>query len=764
MPIVQHVDQSRRYGLGPVTLILARTLLFTAVLAAVVLRFYQLGRDSLRLDEILTQQFAKMRPADMITAVASGDVHPPLFYLVAHFSRVAFGGSDFAARLPAVFAGVLAIPAAYALGRRLWGWPAGILAAWALAFWPAHLHYSQESRMYAQTILLGLVSLYWMYRSLTTGQGRAWLGYAIATALALYTHFFSFMLLAGQGVFVALWGLGRIIQANQAERGNILRRHVLPFIGAIGVFAVAYVPWFRNLLTQQERLTGADVPLKGFSELLTAAIGVSRVVLSSLTEYQQPLIVALLVALIVGVLAAVAGRRWCALLCGLTCMLVPLTVLAFGAPPNSLYPHRVIAFLAPLMVLVTGALAAVFRLSTVAWPKSPKRSVIAVSLLALLLGLSLVPFDGAYYGRQKEDWRGVASYLAARKMPADIVVADGSLFGGGGDAGRVCQALPYYLDDGTPVVQAESGLHGHLPSERTAPGTAWGVFWVGGRTNDRAALTQEIEFAEFKDILVLRLKQPSGRLGDDTAKILEAILRLQASPQTHPDLDLALAELYDRWGQADQAQAHFAAAQKALAPGDSRLSVIPDQIALSLHAAQAAAAAGDLAEARALFRELSVSTADPTERFKILMAWAIMERFLPNLPAALDLLEQALQLQSDDVEAHANYGAVLLDANRPEDAIREFEFVLRRAPEHFWAYYYEGFAYQRSSRPDLALAALQRAIAVASDEPMRNLAITEALRTASQLKDCQTARGIVARFPTLPAQGDDVRAFLTDCR
>jgi tetratricopeptide (TPR) repeat protein len=148
----------------------------------------------------------------------------------------------------------------------------------------------------------------------------------------------------------------------------------------------------------------------------------------------------------------------------------------------------------------------------------------------------------------------------------------------------------------------------------------------------------------------------------------------------------------------------------------------------------------------------------------MLMEYAIFERFHGTPAAALPLFEQALRLRPDHVEAHVNYGAVLLDAGRAEEAAREFYFVLSKAPDHFWAKYLLGVASIKQNRPIEAFAAFEGALPLAPSDAMRNATVGFALQAAAQINDCVKARSMANLYPqALASAADDVRQFLKKC-
>src|SRR5260221_8331866 len=111
-------------------LVVAALLLGTLLNAAHLLdnRFHQ--------DEALYATFARF--------VASGPGHglllshllvdkPPLAFYLNGLSVAVLGPSEFAVRLPTLLASVVSLALVYAIGRRLYGPPAGLAAAWVMA-------------------------------------------------------------------------------------------------------------------------------------------------------------------------------------------------------------------------------------------------------------------------------------------------------------------------------------------------------------------------------------------------------------------------------------------------------------------------------------------------------------------------------------------------------------------------------------------------------------------------------------------------------
>lgn len=557
---------------------MARGALLAIMLLGTALRLYDLGADSFWVDEIITGSLIRMKLPVMLDVISKYDDHPPLFYLIVRVSAL-LGSSDFAVRLPAAFAGILCIPLMYTLGNRLIGKPAGPLASMLVAVWPAHLHYSQEARQYTLLALFALASIYWLDRGTIKSSTRSWTGYVIATSAAMYTHYFAFLLLAAQAVFVGIAGLITLVNAAPARRRRYLSPRLLFFMLSVLLCLLAYAPWYPSLLTQSKRLIGnAQSPFTRFTAVGTY-VQTAQQTLQFMGENQRTLVIALVVAMLVGLAIGAVKRRWMATIYILTYLIVPIIGVTAISSSHFFHPRYLFPLFAPILLLVAQGLTLIGEGASVSFRQHPRWKSIVWAATLVLLPVLLAPVDVAYYKTQKEDWHRAADYLISQKKPQDVILGDGVFGGGGGgDALRVEQGVGYYLNDPAAVLKAEPGLVDRLPPDHSASGTAWGVIWYQGQLADRKFLESTISFTDFKDVLVFSLKQPSGQVWADTAAVLEAMLKLQPLPETHLDLDLALAELYLLTGDTRLATLHTNAAAEKVSLGDQRLAEVLTKI------------------------------------------------------------------------------------------------------------------------------------------------------------------------------------------
>ncbi len=258
-------------------------LLLLGLLVAFALRVYRLGDQNVWWDEGLAIWAVRHSFAET-TLWTAGDVHPPLyFWLLWPWVRLA-GESEFAARYLTAMVAMPTVAAMAPLGRRLGGRAVGAAALWLLALSRFHVWWSQEMRMYALAALGATLSFYFLLRLSQAGRignptypqvGRisnptypqvgnptylAWVG---ATVAALYTLYFSALLLAIQNLYVLLIGLRR------RDRWALWRRWLLAQAAALALWA----PWLALAIPRMRSWSVVQEPVSpGFVFLLDGVL------------------------------------------------------------------------------------------------------------------------------------------------------------------------------------------------------------------------------------------------------------------------------------------------------------------------------------------------------------------------------------------------------------------------------------------------------------------------------------------------------------
>jgi len=197
-------------------------------LVAAGLRIPSLGGPSLWFDEAVTLSLVRRDLGSMLALLAESESTPPLYYLVAWaWARLA-GDSEAMVRGLSALAGVAVVPVAYAAGARLATRRVGFALAAVCSVSPLLVWHSQDARAYSLLVLLSALTLLAVGRAADAGRGRDLAAWAIASILALATHYFAVFLVLGE----AIWLLARVRR----------RRRVALAAGAVVAAAAALAP------------------------------------------------------------------------------------------------------------------------------------------------------------------------------------------------------------------------------------------------------------------------------------------------------------------------------------------------------------------------------------------------------------------------------------------------------------------------------------------------------------------------------------------
>lgn len=200
-------------------------IIFLIILLGFSLRFYNLAKESLWIDEI---DGGILLAKQSITYLLNPNVNLPVstYHIILHYWMQIFGQSEFSVRFPSLIFGVLSIFMIYKLGKALFNQEIGLLSALILAISPFHIHYSQEARPYSLLMLLSLISTYYFVRFIKSNNKKIFhdkfdslvhkisnfiknkknIGiYMASTLIGIYTHYFIFFLLVFQNIYFFIY-------------------------------------------------------------------------------------------------------------------------------------------------------------------------------------------------------------------------------------------------------------------------------------------------------------------------------------------------------------------------------------------------------------------------------------------------------------------------------------------------------------------------------------------------------------------------------
>jgi mannosyltransferase len=422
---------------------------------------YRLGNPSIWYDEAFSVELAR-QPLPLLWHIIWGpEPNMELYYLFLHFwlGFTAFLGLhpvEWVVRFPSAIFAALSTVMVFLLGKRFLGLLAGMLAASLYLLNDLQLVYAQQTRSYSMQLLFLCVACYALFSALTVDspsrQKRWWVCFVVATALAVYAHLFSLLVL-----FALLCALAVLLLLPNAWR-TPLRRRLRALLVSLACTFVLIIPM---LLVSLHGAKTDWLPVPHLSDIYHLFVTISgesklfflfnavccAVALGLLLlAYVQPKSGLLSLVTRDGEVAADtrgvngAGARTGALTLRLAipvafvllCWLVVPVVVSFIVSHGStrLFSSRYLVVIVPPLCLLVAPGIALLR-----W-----RVVQAVMIVVLLLvALSIVPHY--YASAQVEDWNSTTFWLEQHYQAGDgLVCYDNAVEQG-------CQiSVQYYLD------------------------------------------------------------------------------------------------------------------------------------------------------------------------------------------------------------------------------------------------------------------------------------------------------------------------------
>src|SRR3989344_2453214 len=227
------------------------TLLLAVILViATIIRLYDIGEESLWLDECFTLEYAS-KPLSLLVETIKKDVHPMGYYLPQHLLINYFGSGELVLRILSVFFGVISVYLTYLLGKKLFSWKEGLLAAFFVAISYTSILYSQEAKMYSLFAALFLLSLYCFIRLLEKASGLNLLLFSISSALLLHTHVIGLVIFLIYIVFYVF--LFIFAKKNIEITTSFLKKYTLSprFFLVLLIVFLLYLPWLKMFASYQ---------------------------------------------------------------------------------------------------------------------------------------------------------------------------------------------------------------------------------------------------------------------------------------------------------------------------------------------------------------------------------------------------------------------------------------------------------------------------------------------------------------------------------
>jgi mannosyltransferase len=370
---------------------LAHPHILVAVLTLITggLGFLRLEYRAVHFDESISIDRTDESWASLWHIVTREDPNMSLYYAVLKLWTGLFGDSLLAVRSLSVVAAALCVPVVYAIGVRLFGVSAGLVAGLLISTNVFLLRYAQEARAYALVALLAALSTYFFLAEVERPRRGSRAGYVASSALAFYLHFF------------ALWVILVHVLTLAAVKGReAISRSWLACYAAIGLLAAPMAYW--ALILDED-------PIGWLAEPGWDAIP------ATLAQLAGDSFLHLGAVLAVCLLALPRAARSKRLAFGLAftaawAVLPLVAAFALSQVKPVLLAKYLIVSLPAMALLAAGALTSLRPVG-----------------LALAAACTLVALSGpelrSWYGFPgNEDWRSLTAFVLQRTRPADGIV------------------------------------------------------------------------------------------------------------------------------------------------------------------------------------------------------------------------------------------------------------------------------------------------------------------------------------------------------
>ena len=373
--------------------------------AAAIFRFYHLGAKSIWLDEGMSIGIARLPWTQFAKLIWAKEANMSAYYVILHF-WLKFGSSEFYVRSLSVLFSVAGVAAVGRLGKELFREPTGWIASALLAVNAWDIAASQEARGYSLAMLALSLSTFYLVRILKSApqppssQRKDVTLYALLAALAVYSHFYSALVIGAQLFSIPF------VRPTRETLQNLFR--------GVRLFVYLSVPLVAFVLLRGHGPMGWLYSLP-HGQLRQLAIELT----SEAAWPLQILFAAALAGSIVALIRSVCATRraaeaWRIILAWSWLVLPVAIVLAVSAMWRPLFFPRYLIVVLPGFVLVTAAGLAQI-----------KPNWLAALATVVVVGFSLQTFAAtrnSYFEFGRDDWRSAARRVFADARPDDAAI------------------------------------------------------------------------------------------------------------------------------------------------------------------------------------------------------------------------------------------------------------------------------------------------------------------------------------------------------
>jgi hypothetical protein len=373
------------------------------------LRFYTFDQKSLWMDEIYTFEDSRDDFNQQLRFYADNPtfLHPPLFFVLTHLFYP-FPKPERDLRIIPLIFGTLSILMIYFVSREF-SRPIAIPSTLSLTFMTYHISLSQDGRCYTSLMFFGMVGLYFFMKHLKTQENRYLFGVALSYAILFHTSYSSIP-------FIVLSQILWFYQTDEQKKSAPFSS----FLILNGLIILFCLPWIAFLGLHYKGQAVSD--LRNLQDSVSFW-GILYGIFHDWMPY-APLIVTSIILLISFPFFSKKGKNATVLLSAfilpigglyLYCRLLSVTHFVTSRYFISFLPLFFIT-----LFLSVDAIGARFG-------KLEKWIGLKFLFLILLIASNLVILH-PYYRSEKQDYRGLVTYLKGQLRDGDKVIVGNPIY------------------------------------------------------------------------------------------------------------------------------------------------------------------------------------------------------------------------------------------------------------------------------------------------------------------------------------------------
>jgi mannosyltransferase len=201
-----------------------------------------LGRPSLWTDELATWGMATTPWSEFWPVLRYVDAVLAPYYAFMHVWVDAFGDSDISLRTPSLLAMVASAGLIGAIGQRLSGRAAGLLAGTVFALLASTSRFGAEARPYAFAVLGACVATWLLLYAWARPTLARWASYAFAVAVLCWMHVIAMFLIAAHAWTVLAWKRALWRRFAVSAAAGVVTSVLIVVYGVQQRHQVAYIP------------------------------------------------------------------------------------------------------------------------------------------------------------------------------------------------------------------------------------------------------------------------------------------------------------------------------------------------------------------------------------------------------------------------------------------------------------------------------------------------------------------------------------------